>query len=214
MHSWWLTGSIRAIAAALSAGSAVTVAAVRGMGGVGKTALVNEYAHVHATNYDLVWWIAAGQPTLVPDQFVRLADELGLDLDGDPDRLPGQVHQALLDVAGWLLVFDNAETVDDLRAWLPRSLMPPGIPGHVVVTTRRGGLKELGPVMDLDVVDPGEAVALMRKRVPDLDEGVAGEIAEELGRLPLALEQAAAYLGHWPSTRRCTARTTPPSRSR
>ena len=69
-----------------------------------------------------------------------------------------------------------------------------GIAGHVVVTTRRGGFGELGPVLDLDVVDPDEAVALMRARVPELDETVAADIAEEMGRLPLALEQAAAYL--------------------
>ena len=48
--------------------------------------------------------------------------------------------------------------------------------------------------MDLDVIDLPAAVTLLRTRVPDLDDDVAQEIAEELGRLPLALEQAAAYL--------------------
>ncbi len=177
-----------------SVGSAVTVTAVHGMGGVGKTTLANEFAHVHATDYDVVWWIAAEQPTAISEGFARLAEELGLQPEQDEVRLARQVHRALREVAGWLLVFDNAETTDGLKPWMPPSLMPPGLPGHVLVTTRRGGFDALGPVIDLDVVSSEEAVALMRKRAPSVDEQVAGEIAEELGRLPLALEQAAAYL--------------------
>ena len=95
---------------------------------------------------------------------------------------------------GWLLVFDNADAVEDIRAWLPGGPLPPGIPGHVIVTTRRGGFAALGHVMELDVIDLPSAVTLLRTRVPDLPEDVGEEIAGELGRLPLALEQAAAYL--------------------
>ena len=108
---------------------AVTVAAVHGMGGVGKTALANQYAYTHAGSYDVVWWIAAEQPTLIPDQFTRLAEELGVEADSDPERLAAAVHRGLRDVAGWLLVFDNADEVDDLRMWLPAVPMPPGSQG-------------------------------------------------------------------------------------
>ena len=62
------------------------------------------------------------------------------------------------------------------------------------MTTRRGGFAVLGHVMELDVIDLPSAVMLLRTRVPDLEEDVARQIAGELGHLPLALEQAAAYL--------------------
>jgi hypothetical protein len=103
-----------------------------------------------------------------------------------------QVHDRLRGVPGWLLIFDNADAAEDIRAWLPGGPLPPGIPGHVTVTTRRGGFSVLGHVMELDVIDLPSAITLLLTRVRDLPEDAGQEIARELGQLPLALEQAAA----------------------
>ncbi len=186
-------GELEELARTLAAG-AVTVHSVHGMGGVGKTQLATEYAYAHATDYDLVWWIAAEVPALIPDQFAALADQLGLDPPTDPEALRALVHDRLRTVPGWLLIFDNADRVEDIRRWLPGGPMLPGIPGHVIVTTRRGGFAAMGPVLDLDVIGLPDAVRILQARVPGLDREMAEQIAEELGRLPLALEQAAAWL--------------------
>ncbi|MFF5077021.1 FxSxx-COOH system tetratricopeptide repeat protein [Actinoplanes sp. NPDC000266] len=186
--------ALEALAGELAAAGTMTVTSVRGMGGVGKTQLANEYAHRHASDYDVVWWIAAEEPTLIPDQFAGLAGELGLEPGQDADAVRLAVHQRLRDVPGWLLVFDNADTVLDIRAWLPPTLAQPGSRCHVLVTTRRDGFTALGEVYDLDVVDEDEAKQILRARVPQIDDAAAGDIAEQLGRLPLALEQASAYI--------------------
>jgi hypothetical protein len=141
-----------------------------------------------------VWWIAAEEPASIPDQFTALADRLGLDPAADPDVVRDQVHDALRGVPGWLLIFDNADAAGDILPWLPGGPLPAGIPGHVITTTRRGGFAALGPAMDLDVIDLPAAVRLLRSRVPELGQDVGEQIARELGRLPLALEQAAAYI--------------------
>ena len=182
------------LAGSLSSGAAVTVHSLHGLGGVGKTQLAAEYAHAHAGDYDVVWWVAAEETASVPDQFSALAAALGLDPAADPEALSAQVNQALRATAGWLLVLDNADAPGDVTGWVPRAPQPGGVPGHVIITTRRGGFSALGAVMDLDVIGLADAVALLRTRVPDLDQATGEAIAAELGRLPLALEQAAAYM--------------------
>jgi tetratricopeptide (TPR) repeat protein len=167
---------------------AVTVHALHGMGGVGKTQAAVEYAYRYADEYDLVWWINSERVTVIDDQFARLAEEIGLPQLADPEAMLGAVRRALRGRDRWLLIFDNAENPEHLRPLLP------GGAGHVLITTRRSGFRSLGGVLDLDILDRPDAIALLRRRAPDLTEAQAEQLADRLGDLPLALDQAAAYL--------------------
>jgi TIR domain-containing protein len=187
-------GELAELARGLTGGSAVTVHSVHGLGGVGKTQLAAEYAHARAGDYEVAWWVAAEEASLIPDQFAGLARRLGLDPATEPDLVRAQVHDRLREAAGWLLVFDNADDADAVRPWLPAAPQPFGVPGHVLVTTRRSGFGALGAVLKLDVIGLADAVRLLRTRVPGMEQAIGEEIAAELGRLPLALEQAAAYM--------------------
>lgn len=178
----------------LGADPTVTVHSLSGLGGVGKTQLAVEYAHKFASDYDVVWWIAAETPATIPDRFAALATSLGLEPTGDPDELCAAVHNALRTAGGWLLIFDNADDVEDIAPWVPSGPVSEGTPGHVIVTTRRRGFRRLGAVLDLDVIEMAAAVRMLHGRVPDIDDVVAESIADILGRLPLGLEQAAAYI--------------------
>jgi tetratricopeptide (TPR) repeat protein len=182
------TGRAAELEAIRTSLSAATVMTVHGLGGVGKTQIVIEYAHRHASTYDLVWWINAEQPTLITSQLAALAEPLGLPADFDPKTTVWAVCAGLRRRQRWLLIFDNAEDVGHIRPALPAGS------GHVLITTRRRGFSYLGPVLDLEVLPRSEAITLLRRRAPRLTDAHANALAELLGDLPLALEQAAAYL--------------------
>ena len=181
-------GELDQIRASLTAGHVMTVQALRGMGGIGKTHTAIEYAHRFADDYELVWWVDAEQPALIAEQFAILGVSLGLPAAPDSNAAVRAVCGELRKRQAWLLIFDNAERIEDVRPVLP------GGTGHVLVTTRRGGFRALGPVLDLDVFDRAEAIQLLRRRATHLSNDEANELAEQLGDLPLALEQAAAFL--------------------
>jgi DNA-binding SARP family transcriptional activator len=166
----------------------LVVQALYGLGGVGKTQLAIEYAHRFAADYDLVWWIDAEQPVFIAGQLARLGGKLNL-----PPRptVADTVELVLAELRRrrrWLLIFDNAERPQHLADYQP------GGAGHVLVTSRSPGWGALGGRLEVDVLARPETVTLLCRRIPELDDRLADQLATELGDLPLAAAQAAAYL--------------------
>ena len=172
-------------------GRAVVLArAVYGLGGVGKTQLVLEYAHRFQADYDLIWWIDAEQSLEISLALAELARRLGLPVtDNAAENAATALEHLRRGGAGrWLLIFDNAEDSEDLAAFLPSGS------GHVIITSRnRAWTRHAGPV-ELDVFSQQESVGHLVRHVPQLDKADARRVADALGHLPLAVEQAAAWL--------------------
>jgi hypothetical protein len=166
----------------------LVVQALYGLGGVGKTQLAIEYAHRFATDYDLVWWIDAEQPVFIGGQLAQLGDKLNLPTRPTVADTVELVLAELRRRPRWLLIFDNAERPQHLADYQP------GGTGHVLITSRSPGWGALGGRLEVDVLTRPETVTLLRRRIPELTDELADQLATELGDLPLAAAQAAAYL--------------------
>ena len=178
---------------ALRAGRATsTTQVITGLGGQGKTRLVVEYAIKYACAYDLVWWIRAEDPATMRGDYVELAQELGLPAEKD-DQAIAALRKELRQRRDWLLIFDNAE--DDRELFPPDSsgLLPERHSGHVLVTSRRREWPQ-AETLHLDVLPAPAAAGYLQRRGRMADSGLAAEIADALGCLPLALVQAASVI--------------------
>jgi tetratricopeptide (TPR) repeat protein len=171
------------------AGGVAAVVAAYGLGGVGKTQLALEYAHRHASDYELVWWVAAESRLLASSGLAELAPRLGLPAQTDQAEHVAAVLAELARRDRWLLIFDNAEDPTDLDG-----LWPAGGGGRVLVTSRNPAWGGHAAKLPIDVLAEQEAVTFLLARTGSSDRQAAKELATELGGLPLALEQAAAYL--------------------
>ena len=183
------TALLEAMRERLAAGP-VAVVALRGLGGVGKSQLALEYAHRmrQSGRYQLAGWVRADSPVTVAEDLAKLAPLLGLPVEGSVGEIAEQVLGALGSRRGWLVVFDNAQKPGDLVRMLP------GGGGHVLITSRNRVWSGVATQVDLGEFSRTEAVKFLCERSECDELEAAGELADELGNLPLALAQAAAYI--------------------
>ncbi|MFC5098059.1 AfsR/SARP family transcriptional regulator [Amycolatopsis plumensis] len=199
---------LRSLSVHRSAGTALSILAIDGMPGVGKTTLAVRLAHQLAHRFpdghlylDLHGHTAGREP-LEPDAAL---ERLLLDFGLAPDRIPGGCGQR---AARWraelaerrvLVVLDNA-----LDARQVRPLLPGTGKAQVIVTSRRrlAGLDGV-TARSLDVFGPPDAAALFT-RIAGVDRtaGRANAVAEVValcGYLPLAVAIAACRFHNRPA---------------
>jgi MinD-like ATPase involved in chromosome partitioning or flagellar assembly/tetratricopeptide (TPR) repeat protein len=178
----------------LAGTTAVLPQALYGLGGVGKTQVALEYAYRFESDYDLVWWINAAEPTQIRQDLNSLAGHLGVPLGGkDLAAICNEVLDKLrrgTPHARWLLVYDNAEKPADLDGLVPVS----GPGHHILITSRNPAWAERAARIEVDLFTREESVALLRRYNQALEPAEAARVAEELGDFPLAVSLAAASL--------------------
>jgi tetratricopeptide (TPR) repeat protein len=176
--------------------------ALTGMGGVGKTQIAAHFAHEHRDDYSAVLWAsAASQATLVSD-FAAIAGLLNLPQRDEKDQAlaVAAVKRWLEANGGWLLILDNASDQATVHEFIPQAAKR-----HVLLTTQA---QATGDIQALEVRDmlPEDGALLLLRRAKTIkadaplsaagrpDRDAAMDISRELGGLPLALDQAGAYI--------------------
>jgi len=177
--------------------------AISGLGGIGKTQTAVEYAYRYREEYRFVLWAnATTRETLIAD-FVTLAGVLDLPEKNEQDQniIVAAVKRWLAQHDGWLLILDNA---DDLA--MARDYVPTGGKGHILLTTRAQAAGAMARSIEVEKMDQEEGTVLLLRRArvlpenvpleqaPEVDRRNARTIVSEMDGLPLALDQAGAYI--------------------
>src|SRR5262245_16776635 len=161
-----------------------------GTAGIGKTTLARAYAFLQRSEYCAVWWLRAESTETLIDDLIDLGKREISGLGRCHDR-EAAARKVLGLIATrktkrpWLLVYDNAPRPGVVQPWRPERN------AHVLVTSRNPEWDAAAP---LDVFTPEAAVEFLcdtanRRQPRDREE--ASPLAEQLGRLPLALAHAA-----------------------
>jgi hypothetical protein len=160
------------------------------MRGVGKTPLAAAYARARLDDrWRLVAWVNAENGAAVLGGLAEVAAALGLEA-GDAAAAGRAVRRRLeTDGERCLLAFDNAADPADLLPFLPAAGQ-----ARVLVTSNERSVAELGAGLAVGVFSWEEALAFLADRTGSPDAAGARLLAAELGRLPLALAQAAAVI--------------------
>src|SRR5579885_2301132 len=177
--------------------------AISGLGGIGKTQIAVEYAYFYRKHYQAVLWVTASSRDALVADFVMLAALLDLPEQHEQDQniVVTAVKRWLATHEGWLLILDNVEDLVLIADFLPTQGT-----GNILLTTRLQALGSLAQSIEVEKMGLEEGVMFLLRRTRLLPPGAdssqpgqenwmhAAEIVAELDGLPLALDQAGAYI--------------------
>ncbi len=176
--------------------------AVHGLGGIGKTQIAVEFAYCHYKSYETILWIDAETNASLSKSVADIADRLDLpEKDSqEQEQVVKAVQRWLENNKNWLLILDNLEDKE-----LHDNFLPKVCEGDVLITTR---LDDIDTVNKLEVDKMGEEEGILfllhRSGAIDQDQKTedassedattAKTIFKKFDGLPVALEQAGAYI--------------------
>jgi len=173
--------------------------ALHGLGGAGKTQLALEYAYRYQAEYKYVFWISATDQAQLLSSYGDIAKSTGCITTTVMSSI--EVAKAVLEwvrtTEKWLVIIDNLDDITIINDLLP----PTTAAGHTLITTRNRNSDRIpAEGLEVEMMDPDSCVQFLLDRIELPDSGnshvraEARKIVEELGFLPLAIEQAAAYI--------------------
>ena len=178
-------------------------AAISGLGGIGKTQTAVEYAYCYRDDYDTILWVKAESLESINSDFVTIAHLLNLPekQEQEQHRIIEAVKRWLKNHSGWLLVLDNADDLEMVRAFLPTDGQ-----GYILLTTRAQATRRIAQRIEIEEMDVDEGALFLLRRATIIDSNApldaasttdqakAKEISQAMDGLPLALDQAGAYI--------------------
>ena len=183
--------------------------AISGLGGIGKTQTAIEFVYRYSADYTAIFWVRADTYETLCSDFIQIAHLLKLDTPDEQNANNSQNQQHLIEAvkqwleeqSSWLLIFDNVEDLALVNDFIPLTST-----GHMLLTTRIQATGSIATGLDLEKLEATEAALLLLRRTGFIQRDAlsadsasadfieAHDIAEAVDGLPLALDQAGAYI--------------------
>ena len=177
--------------------------AITGLGGIGKTQTAAEYAYRYREYYRAVLWVKAETQADLVTSFQTIGSSLKLPQEKLQDRasLIQTMHKWFITQTEWLLILDNADDLALVDPFLPKAAR-----GHILLTTRAGAPNAQAQPLVLEPLSPEDGALCILRRAGILtwqgqlrdasqaDVDAAQKLSQLMDGLPLALEQAGAYM--------------------
>lgn len=173
--------------------------ALNGLGGAGKTQIAVEYTYRHHKDYRYILWVRGDKRDQLREDCHTIVAQV------KPrekyERVTDTIKAWLRANTNWLLIVDNIDDLDLLRSFVPATAR-----GHILLTTRKQATGQIAHGIDICQMTRDEATLLLLRRIKALPQDTslayalpsdlekARELAATLGYLPLALDQAGAYI--------------------
>jgi transcriptional regulator with XRE-family HTH domain/tetratricopeptide (TPR) repeat protein len=177
--------------------------ALSGLGGMGKTQVAIEYAYRYSLKHSAVLWINASTAEAMMSSLMAITHTLQLATGHRQDHaktIAAIVHW-LNQHHNWLLIVDNVEDIE-----LTKHFLPTAHNGAYLFTTRLSTLGTLASCVELGPLSLEESVHFLLRRARLLSPqtsleslsskelAIARTLAVAVDGLPLALDQAGAYI--------------------
>jgi tetratricopeptide (TPR) repeat protein len=177
--------------------------AISGLGGIGKTQTAIEYAYRYRDDYALVLWVRADTLETLTSDFATIANLLNLTEKNAQNQhlIVSAVKNWLEASSDWLLILDNADDLTFIQGFLPTNGK-----GHILLTTRARPMGKVAQRVEIDKMEMEEAVLFVLRRadiiapeasleaIASANRVLAHELVTLMDGLPLALDQAGAYI--------------------
>jgi tetratricopeptide (TPR) repeat protein/DNA-binding XRE family transcriptional regulator len=181
----------------------VPALALCGLGGVGKTQAAVEYAYRYRQKYQAVLWVRADSRETIFSDFIAIAHLLALPEkdEQDQNRIIDAVKRWLGQQSDWLLIFDNADDVQ-----IANDFIVPSGHGHILLTTQTRNTEPIAQSIEITKLEIEDSIRFLLRRagllrlemplesIAQAERTCAQKLAELLDGLPLALDQAGAYI--------------------